>query len=414
MSPKVFLFSQRSKSVLDSTSVMNKSKKTKYTKQRNTIVNNYKLLLRLNFLWNLPHPPRFLDAACEESTFWTSLTIIFNACRTILSISIMQYSHVLYINTSLAVTCNIFFLFSTAVSWSLLLKRREVLNAIKKILAVNSQVNHPKFRSKWNIYLIVMLNVAGCFVFWSSMSSSAADTQKLMNATGASFLSYQVTEEYKLVFHISLLFFAVISAVGNTITCSLAVQLISAMYFHLGDIILNFGHKLRNTLEYEEISQESLSKNLTVFQSIKTLNCIVNDAVSVAAMFIYGAMISIFFCGICTVRSYKSEMNLPELILLISSIFLFSLYCFCSLTLTGDRVKRKHDGLKAVIANCSNIVLMSNLNVKGIMWFSLMSTEIRSATLYVSGGNMFHINSGLMLTVAGTLLTYGIILFQMT
>lgn len=383
----------------------------KSMKQPNPLIKDYKILLCLNFLWELPYLPYNLEKSCNESLIWTFLTAIFNLCRTLLSLSLIFYARFVFLNTSLAITFNTFIIFSSAVSWSMFFKRRDILFAIKMLVTVANQVSPRKFKSKWNVYVCMLLNLVGCLLFCTGVIMTGLESYRLMTITQASFLWFDVTDEYKQLFCLALTIAAIVTFIGSAAACSNAVQLNAAMYFHLGDIIMNFGTKLKKRFEYQEINRHFLSENLIMFQNITKLNHIINSAISVNVMFAYGAMVSIFFTGICCLRTFDAK--LPALILLVFAIFLFSLYLFFGLTFTGDRVKRKSDELREVVASCSNIILVSNSNEKGIMLFSLMSAEMRSAELHVTGGNMFNIHNGLTLSIAGTLITYGIIIFQM-
>lgn len=373
----------------------------------------YKILMYCNFLWHFPYTPnQLLRKIFKEEILYLALTVFNNIIKSILTIPVVIYSRFLFVFTSLMLTFSVFLLFSLAVSWSLFLKRLHILQAMKMMIAVSCEVSPRKFKSKWNTYLFLLLGIIGFMVFSISCAFVTLNiTYPMMNTTSSYFFWYQVPAENERTFSAGLIGVAASIFTLSALTCSVAMLLSTTMYFHLGDVISNFGQEFKKILETEQINQSSALLILSGFEKILSLNRAVNEALSQTVSLTYGAMLSLFFTGICSIRSFGFVMT--EIIVLDVVMFSFSVYCFVTVTVTGDRVQRKHEELKGNLISCLNIILNRNEKYKEVEWFSLLSTEIKSYDLHVTGGNMFVLSNSLILNVAGSLITYGVIIFNM-
>lgn len=395
-------------------SFFKKPKHAKNMKQPNSLTTDYKILMYLNFLWQLPYiPNQLFQKTCLEKRLFVSLTVLNVIIKTLLSIPLIIYSRFLFVYTSLMLTFSVFLLFSAAVSWSVFCKRQCILQAMKMILAVSREVNPRKFKSKWNLYLFLFFKTGGFLIFSTTCALSTLNvTYPLMNTTSSYFFWYEITPESERTFSAALVFTAAFIFTANGLACSLVVLLSSTMYFHLGDIISNFGTELKKRLEHREMTQRCLFQSLFTFQKVVNANQIVNDALSLSVSFTYGATVTIFFTGLCCIRSFGFQLT--ELVLFDLSIFRFTISCFLSMTLTGNRVQINYEELKHNLI--SSLTLILNRNEKRfeeIEWFSLMASEIKSYDLQVTGGSMFVLSNSLILSVAGALITYGVLIFQM-
>lgn len=395
-------------------SFIKNSNHVKTIQRQTSLTMDYRIILGLNFLWQLPYTPdQVLQKDLEESQLFVSLTVLNLIIKTLLSVPLVIYSRFLFVYTSLMINFSIFLLFSLAVSWNIFRKRKCIFHAIKMILAISGEINSRKFKSKWNIYLLLILNISGFLIFSTTCTLTTLKvTYPMMNTSSSYFFSYKITPEYERTFSAALIFTAAFIFTANGLTSSLVVLLSSTMYFHLGDIIFNFRIKLKKRLEYQQMTQHVLLQSLLEFKKIVNLNQKINDALSLSVSFTYGATVNLFFTGLCSIRSFGFELT--ELILLDLSMFTFSLFSFFSMTLTGDRVQTNHEELKHNLISTLYLILKrTEKRGNEIKWFSLLSSEIKSYNLNVTGGNMFIISNSLILSVAGALITYGVLIFQM-
>ena len=143
-----------------------KKRKEIKTMKDNYLTRDYKILLYLNFPWNFPYTPgELFKEDCQEENLFLLLTVFNNALKTLLTIPLIIYGRLLFVFTSLMLTFSIFLLFSLSICWSLFRKRSCIITAMKMLLSVSKEVNPRKFKSKWNVYLFLSLNICGFLVF---------------------------------------------------------------------------------------------------------------------------------------------------------------------------------------------------------------------------------------------------------
>lgn len=383
----------------------------KNTSHANHFHKDYKILLALCMIYGLPFSPYQLidNSRDNDMSFITFMSLFFNILRTVICMFSMSYTHHLFPFTSLVLTfnsCNMCFLI---VSWCLFLKRHKIVKAMRLILTLSSQVYPSKFRSKWNILVFILIHIIGFASISTSLILLNLEDSRTFNVTA--FLSNQIPDEYNYIFTRAIGFSSIFTFSYGACVCGIVMVMNSTMYFHLGDIIFKFSNKLKTRFQNVSVTQHSLAENLEIFRKILHLTQSINEAVSVIVVFFYGATICTFFNAICSASFFSSTEI--KMFILISSIFLFGIAVFFIVTLTGDRVKCKYKVLQDCLIECSSLIIKNSYDEKIITSFSLICQNTNAADLCVTGGNMFVISNSFISTVAGVLLTYGVLIFQM-
>lgn len=378
----------------------------------NPIVRDYKILLVLCILNGLPFSPSQLtdSSTNEDMGCIVLLCIIFNILRTIVCIFSLANMSYLFSVTSFILTVNVFNVCSLIISWYLMVKRHKILQAMRLMFTVVSQVNSRKFKSTWNIFIFLSIYIIGVASIASTLIASYFEIDETpMNIT--SFMSIEIKEEYKLIYTKVASISLTVTYTFNNSICGIVMLINSTIYFHFGDILSNFGIKLKRRFEKTLLTKHSLSENVEMFQRIIALSQSIGAAVSTIVVFFYGATICIFFNAII-MGSYLSSTEITTTILTVA-MFFYGIVSFFIVTLTGNRVSNKYGELQDCLVECSRIVIRNCQDEKIIASFSLICQDIQAADLCMTAGNMFYITNGLMLTIGGTLITYGVLIFQM-
>ncbi|GFS35262.1 uncharacterized protein NPIL_570431 [Nephila pilipes] len=94
--------------------------------------------------------------------------------------------------------------------------------------------------------------------------------------------------------------------------------------------------------------------------------------------------------------------------------FLMSIVIFFSLTCTGGRANLAHCFLKVKVFECIDTILnKTSFDVEILMTFKVLSQSISDVPTNFTAGDMFSINKSLILTTAGAMVTYGVLMFQL-
>ncbi|GIY28786.1 uncharacterized protein CDAR_110681 [Caerostris darwini] len=104
---------------------------------------------------------------------------------------------------------------------------------------------------------------------------------------------------------------------------------------------------------------------------------------------------------------------------LIAWNFINQLYSFYTVTMGGSAIQKEGEKLKKVVLECSYEVseqsrLVSNVKDRSVMSFFLFLDSIRDNPLKVTGGGMFVVQKTIFLTIMNAVVTYSIIMFQLS
>ncbi|KAF8768012.1 hypothetical protein HNY73_020876 [Argiope bruennichi] len=151
---------------------------------------------------------------------------------------------------------------------------------------------------------------------------------------------------------------------------------------------------------------------------IKMLNMITkqveqaDNTLNMCTLLLYGMFICMFYITISIALSEEESLKTKVVKWYISWNFLIAIYLFSRLTLSGCRVQEESRKLRDVGIECSRRIVNSPADESTLMTFSLLLASIEDSNSNVTVGGMFVIEKSLFLTVAGTIVTYGVLLFQ--
>ncbi|GIY55407.1 uncharacterized protein CDAR_531 [Caerostris darwini] len=93
--------------------------------------------------------------------------------------------------------------------------------------------------------------------------------------------------------------------------------------------------------------------------------------------------------------------------------FLMSVVIFFSLTTAGGSANLAHNFLKVkVLESIDNILDKVPYEIEIMSTYKILSESITNVPIDFTAGDMFSINKTLILTTAGAMVTYGVLMFQ--
>ncbi|GIX96004.1 uncharacterized protein CDAR_378041 [Caerostris darwini] len=157
------------------------------------------------------------------------------------------------------------------------------------------------------------------------------------------------------------------------------------------------------------------------FKSIVLLTGAVDKALTVCVLFLYCEICSMIFITISLAISKERsfQLGLEPGQLLIAWNFINQFYFLYNVTMGGSAIQKKGEKLKKVGWKCSHEVsqqsfLIPNEKDRTVKSFFLFLGSIRSNPLRVTGGGMFVIQKKIFLTVMNAVVSYSIIMFQLS
>ncbi|KAG8189197.1 hypothetical protein JTE90_013731 [Oedothorax gibbosus] len=149
----------------------------------------------------------------------------------------------------------------------------------------------------------------------------------------------------------------------------------------------------------------------------RIVDCIsgVEAGFSYTNLFLIGANVSSFFIFFSIAVSAENGYHQTAVAALITSVLLLSLIQFLSMVGTAARVCKEDDALKKLVIRCSEKAFsdfQGKVSLSKLHCFALLADTIRGTPLELTGGDMFVIKDNFILSVAGVMLTYGVLIFQ--
>lgn len=380
-------------------------------KQLNEIIRDYKILLSAFLINGLPLAPCHLLQSEEgvDTLLLTVVSAIFIICRTLVWIFTCYYGELVLQGASLSLTFDFLNICSLISTWCLFFKRRVILDVLRSVIGCVGQINSTKFKSKWNILIVITIYFVTVVTPSATAIYVSLNGKITSNVSSVTFFWHEYENEQKDFFVRMTTFLTALTYFYSMSSCGLIAVACSTTYFHLGDILQSYGRKLKERFQFEAFGSHSINENLLMFQEIIDLNDLINNAFSSSVLFFYGATISCFINGISIVIYFNIKKITTYIMFMLA--FIFALITFFGVTITGNRVRQKYIYLLECLIPCSRRVTVGD--VQDRITYSIMTQDIRSVNMCVTCGDMFVIGNELMLTVAGALITYGVIIFKM-
>ncbi|GFT39741.1 uncharacterized protein NPIL_25101 [Nephila pilipes] len=292
------------------------------------------------------------------------------------------------------------------------LRRREVIGSMRTTLKIVSRVVLKSTGKKWNLRFFMILNSFSVMLITASIGLTVQNNRSLKEVpTSIMFLGYSFENEMREKLLVAVRFSMAFTFVSSSMMCSTILLLSSTVYYYLSETVCGFALKLKKRFECKTFNQESISDNICMFQKIMSMVCEVDHAFSAGVLFLYGASISCFFNALSIALS--SKRIFITLYIFAAVMFAAALGSFFLLTHAGNRVNSKFQHLRNLLIHCSGMVTQDFLSIRELTAFTIMAQDIRTADLHLTGGDMFIIRKDMILTVAGVMITYGVLIFQL-
>ncbi|GBN24370.1 hypothetical protein AVEN_34842-1 [Araneus ventricosus] len=262
--------------------------------------------------------------------------------------------------------------------------------------------------AKWHM----RFHVLGLLIFLTFMSFYFfyQEWKKLSEAVTLPFMflnSFR-DESISIIFSCIILSFVFSANISGTM-----LMLCGNTYASLGNIIKAYRKRLQNKFRSGNYMKEPLTVDIKILNMITKQVELADGALNTCTVLLYGMFICMFYITISIGLSEDESFKTKVVIWYIVWNFIIAIYLFSRLTLSGYRVQKENKKLQDTGIECSRIIVTSPADEYTLLTFSLLLASIKDSNLTVTVGGMFVIEKGLFLTVAGTIVTYGVILFQM-
>ncbi|GFR17865.1 uncharacterized protein TNCT_472251 [Trichonephila clavata] len=211
----------------------------------------------------------------------------------------------------------------------------------------------------------------------------------------------------------TVVFFSIIfSFCISSNICGTMLLVCDSTYITLSNIIKAYGKNLKTRFRSGDFDRKSLTAETEMLNIITEQVEMADSALNMCAIMLYGMFVCMFYITVSIGFSKEESFKTKMVIGYIAWNFILAISLFRRLTMSGSSVNTESEHLKDVSVECFRSIISSCADEPTLLAFSLLFGSIQDTNLVVTGGRIFVIERSLYLTVAGTMVTYGVIIFQ--
>lgn len=340
---------------------------------------------------------------------WDSTVALVDILSYIMSISSMHYMD---LSKQILITLYVYITLGLLIRIILLFKREKISMVVSKICYLYFQLDINSGRCPLYIKYQMIADALWCLViiaiipyFYSKNFNETLDFK---------FLFVRISDKMK-IFALNFIRISIIfSVVSTTTIISMDLILCCNFYIAMRNIIRKYTANLLQNNKGCRFSKTKFWFKFSTYKMCMHLFKEIETSICTTSFLLYTASVCCFFD---TLSLYFTEYELfSDMLTLNLLVFTFalSLVIFFALTLTGSQVNSEYGSLKLALLEIAENVLNSHADVSIMTAFKVMSDCITNFNPSFTGGEMFTINKSLILTTTGAVLTYGVLLFQIS
>ncbi|KFM78150.1 hypothetical protein X975_24009, partial [Stegodyphus mimosarum] len=212
---------------------------------------------------------------------------------------------------------------------------------------------------------------------------------------------YNVDISNTLTFDCFIRLCLVLSTVSTTSGISLALIICSNLYFASTSLLMTYGQGFSKITSADGMNKKRLVSFISAYRQI--ISCIgeIDAAVSGISLLLYATSVTCFF-NMISIMLLDANIRSDVVILVQAALtFIMGLVIFFSLTNTGSPVISQYETLKSIITKNTENIFMEVSDTQIMIICNSLIQIVNNNYACFTGGGMFNINKGLLLTTAG-------------
>ncbi|GFU42629.1 uncharacterized protein NPIL_493461 [Nephila pilipes] len=203
------------------------------------------------------------------------------------------------------------------------------------------------------------------------------------------------------------------SVISGGVVCGSATLLCDSTYITTSNIIKTYRESLIKKLKTQNLSS-FIYNDIKVLKVIVSLVEAIDEALNVCALLNYCIFTCLIFITISVTLSEEYIFRTEMIICFIAINFIISVNMFYMVTMSGSGVYEEGEKLKKIGFECAGEVFVLNEKDKSFLALFLLLDNIKEVNLKMTGGGMFVIERTVFLTMTNAVVTYGVVLFQLS
>ncbi|GFQ69783.1 uncharacterized protein TNCT_59611 [Trichonephila clavata] len=185
------------------------------------------------------------------------------------------------------------------------------------------------------------------------------------------------------------------------------------LYETMGKLAQVYAESLKEKCRLMTWNVEAIVDDLSIFKNLAFRLNETDEAVNAYVLLLYGALISGFFNTVSVMVTNDENYNTPPIIVYIFWIFLTATTVLLVMSYYGSNISNKGDEIKRQMVEYSDKFVRFSPPLSAMQTFHFLFEIIMKANMVVTGGGIFVINFGLILSIASVMVTYGVLILQL-
>lgn len=348
--------------------------------------------------FGLPFYPRAISEKTSDISLGIKLWCFFWCIAKLFFAVLFLFTGAIYIPHKLSIfTMYSLCCISTILTFYIVRYRKKITLSIRRLCEVSHAIS-PKRKTGskhclLQIMWFVLIFVYTAFIFIKSVYSLQYTAK--YEAFGIDFLD---------IYRISVTFMFLNSIVITGISIIMCHNIFNTLH----NTLIAYKTRLRERYKIGNYCRINILEDINMFRRILTAYEQLEDSFS-------PILLSINVTCIVSFLNYLSilltrRLPLTAMIGVLTS-FGQTLLAFVFLIFSAARVIKEYESLQQCLVRCSEDIAMTS--PPDIPLFTVLADNIRSTKFHFSAGDMYIIDKGLIITVGGGMVTYGVIEYQL-
>lgn len=374
---------------------------------RDSITKEFDLIRRMSTLFGISMKDQPENTNIFFYSLWDTFCFFLDLLLFVISISSLQY---LKMTSQISFTFHVYLTLGPLLRVLLLSKRPSICLTARKVSALYRHLGMKSgtcllhLRNQIIVFFswFVVMSVILTFYFYHGFNEN-------LNFKMVGFDVSNYSRIYALhVIRISLTY----STVSTTAVLGIALMFCCNFYKAAQLILSEYGKKLLDNSKTTYFSKILLINYISTYKTIVRTFKDIDESVSSSSLLLYASSICCFFNTLSILLS--DPKSLSELLVLSQMMIslILSVIIFFALTSTGSKANDEFESLQLTTVESAEQVLVRYYDTQNVLSFRVLTDSIVNLRPTFTGWNLFTINKSLILTTAGAMITYGVLVFQ--
>lgn len=340
-------------------------------------------------------------------SLWDSIIFI---CAVVSSIITIYGINLFHFSQQLIYTIYGYLIIGVLIRITMLLKRKQMYKIENNISYWSNKLNIKSQKqcklNKIYVSLIIIWMVTFSITLMISLMFMKIRDDNYVNVLGFQVVAYKSTTVLYLI-RISCVF----SGATGTGIIFLILIICTNTYVFAGNILKAFSVYLKSEYTKKLLLKSEILSCVSTYRNLIHLFKDMDNVLSSSCLLIYAAAVTCFFSTVSILFSDIIQEDLSMISQMITGL-LMAIILFFSLTISATNVTYEYDNLKFLLMEGAEKLLTLTDNEDILSTYRMFFDTVMGIRIYFTGAEMFEINKSLILTTAGALITYGVMIFQ--